>query len=212
MIRTVIFDMDGVIVNTEMMHLKSVIYGFKKVGIKIKEKEKSLIVGRHPDDYHKDFLKKYDFKYLEFREPQKKKYNSLIKRAPIIKTTLTLIKKLKEEKYSLGLTTTSGEENTKLALKRAKLTNSFKAIVTGKECKEKKPNPKPYLLTAKKLKADPKECLVIEDSPVGITAAKRAGMKCIAIKNKYTKKSDLSKADLIVNSSKEITLDLIKRM
>jgi beta-phosphoglucomutase-like phosphatase (HAD superfamily) len=68
------------------------------------------------------------------------------------------------------------------------------------------------LITAKKLKVNPKDCLVIEDSEVGVSSAKKAGMKCIALLHKYNKNQDLSKADLIIKSSKKIDLTSLKNL
>ena len=58
---------------------------------------------------------------------------------------------------------------------------TFDAIVTGDECTHGKPNPEPFLRCAKKLGAPPEECLVVENAPLGIAAAKRAGMRCLAV-------------------------------
>ena len=86
----------------------------------------------------------------------------------------------------------------------------FDALVTKEMCSKRKPDPQPYLITAEELHVLPDECVVIEDSWVGLIAAKAAGMKCIVIPNNYTKDNDFSSADLIVKSAKEITVATIK--
>ena len=87
--------------------------------------------------------------------------------------------------------------------------NIFDVIVTFEDCEKRKPHPESYLITAKKLNLNPDDCIVIEDSPVGIESAKKAGMKCIAVLNKYTKKQDLSKADIIIDSPNKLNIKLL---
>jgi len=117
-----------------------------------------------------------------------------------------------KKKIPLALTTSSKIESTMQVLQRAGLENTFEVIVTYEDYQRRKPDPESYLLTAKKLNLQPKDCVVIEDSYVGLCAAKSAGMKCIVIPNKYTKDQDFSKADLIVETADKIDIDLLKKM
>jgi len=96
-------------------------------------------------------------------------------------------------------------------LKRLKIMHYFDSIHTVDQTGIGKPNPELYLLALKSLDVSPHEALAFEDSPNGITAAKSAGIFCIAIPNPITKKLDISHADLILNSLTDTTLDkLIK--
>jgi HAD superfamily hydrolase (TIGR01509 family) len=207
--KAVIFDRDGVILDSESINIESAVRAFKELGIAIKEEEKDWIVGRHPEDYKKPFLEKYDFSYEEFRKIQTKTYFELLESTPLFEKTIALIKQLHKMKIPLALTTSSSMKSTLQVLKKAGLENIFGVIVTFEDYEKRKPHPQSYLLTAKKLGVDPKHCVVIEDSSVGVEAAKNAGMKCIAIPNRYTKKQDFSKADVIVDSADEISMELI---
>ncbi|MBT7296069.1 HAD-IA family hydrolase, partial [Candidatus Woesearchaeota archaeon] len=163
------------------------------------------------EDYKKFFINKNNFQYDKFREIQRKEFRELFKSASLFKETITLIKKLYELKIPLALTTSAGIKSTLEVVENANIKNMFNFIITSEDYNQRKPHPEPYLITAKKLKLNPKDCIVIEDSYVGVESAKNAGMKCIAISNKLTNQ-DLSKADLIVNSAKEINIDLLNQL
>ncbi|MBI2130092.1 HAD family phosphatase [Candidatus Woesearchaeota archaeon] len=209
MTKAVIFDRDGVILDSESANIKSAVEAFNELGISIKEEEKDRIAGRHPNDYKKFFLEKYDFSYEEFRKIQRKTYYELLESTPFFVKTISLIKKLHELKIPIALTTSSNLKSTLQVLKKADLENIFDVIVTFEDYKKRKPNPESYEITAKKLDLNPKDCVVIEDSSVGVEAAKNAGMKCIAIPNKYTERQDFSKADLVVDSADKINIRLL---
>jgi HAD superfamily hydrolase (TIGR01509 family) len=207
MIKAFLFDRDGIILDSEFAHINAVIKTFKKFGFKIKKSEHKIIIGRHPDDYLPELKKKYDFSIEEFWKIENKLYYKYFNKAPIFKEVVKLMGKLKKKKYKIALTTSSDLKTTKMLLKRIeKLNNYVDIIVTKEDYTKSKPNPEPYLITAKKLKVKPSECVVIEDSITGMKSAKNAGMKCIVIPTKLTKKQDFKEADLIVNSAKDIDL------
>jgi len=208
--KAVIFDRDGVILDSEWININSAIKAFKGVGIEIKKEEKEWIIGRHPEDYKELFFERYDFSYEKFREIQRETYYELLKSAPLFDKTVSLIKELHRRKIPFALTTSSGLKSTLQVLEKADLVHAFSVIVTNEDYDNKKPHPEPYEVTAKKLNLHPKDCVAIEDSSVGIESAKSAGMKCIAIANETTKNQDLSKADLIVDSAEEISIDLLE--
>ena len=210
--KAVIFDRDGVIIDSESANVISAVTAFKEIGIEIKEEEKEWIVGRHPEDYKEFFLKKYTFSYEEFRKVQRKTYYELLESTSLFEKTIALIKKLKLMKIPLALTTSSSMKSTLQVLRKAKLENVFDVIVTFEDYEKRKPDPEPYILTAKKLNLKPEDCVVIEDSSIGIESAKKAGMKCIAIPNEYTKNQNFSKADLTIDSADKIDINLLNNI
>lgn len=88
----------------------------------------------------------------------------------------------------------------------------FDIILSCDDFKNSKPHPEPYLTGAKRLKVKPSECIVLEDAPPGIKSGKAAGMYVIGIKIGNKGKLNISQADLIVNTLKEVTLKKIKRI
>lgn len=110
---------------------------------------------------------------------------------------MRLLKTLKKT-HRLGLATSSGHHTLNYIWKTfPALMKQFKVIVTKNDVKHSKPNPAIYLLACKRLGCKPKDCVVVEDAPNGIKAAKRAGMKVIAVMQTFGRKK-LKGADVIV--------------
>jgi HAD superfamily hydrolase (TIGR01509 family) len=89
-------------------------------------------------------------------------------------------------------------------LKETQLTDRFSVIITGDDVINGKPAPDVFLKAAEALRADPQHCLVLEDAPAGVQAAKAANMMCIAVPNEHTRQLDLSPADRIVPSLRDV--------
>lgn len=104
-----------------------------------------------------------------------------------------MINKLKKKGYLLGLV--SGGSYIRLSKSLdGKFLNNFDVIITGDKVNNCKPHPEPYLSAAKALSVSPSDCVVVENAPVGIESAKKAGMYCLTIcstlNNKYLQKAD----------------------
>ena len=204
MTKVIIFDRDGDIIDSESINNATAVQAFEKVGIKISKEEHDIVTGRHPVDYIKYFEKQYSFSVADFLKYQKETYYKLFSSVKLIDSTISLIKELKAKGYKLALTTSSHLDSTKIVLKKANIEKAFEVIVTFDDCNKRKPDPEPYLITAKKLDIKPSDCLVVEDSKAGLESAKSAGMKCVIILNEYTKEVDFSQADFVVSDAEEI--------
>lgn len=115
---------------------------------------------------------------------------------------MTTIKKLSQH-YKLGLTTGAPRLEVEMVLKKLGLEQAFDEIVTIEDYGKSKPDPEGYLLTSKKLGIKPSECMVIEDAPAGIRAAKAAGMRCIGITTTHSRE-ELIESDIVIDELKEI--------
>lgn len=206
MIEAVIFDRDGVLVDSEYTNIKAAELSFAELGIELTEDEKKWIVGRHQLDYLIPFKQKYHFSEEKFIELQRKNYYEVLESTPVIEKTIELLKKLHRRKIPIALCTSSGREGSEKLLSKLNIKDLFTLLVTKEDYSKRKPDPDPYQITAKKLGLKPDECLVIEDSEVGLKSALAAGMKCIVIYNKYTEEHDFSGALKIVGSADEIEL------
>jgi beta-phosphoglucomutase-like phosphatase (HAD superfamily) len=102
-------------------------------------------------------------------------------------------------------------ENIQLVTRGLAVNNYFQVIVWGREVTEGKPSPQAFLLAARRLEVEPRNCVVIEDAVAGVTAAKRAGMKCLAVTNSHPKKS-LMEADLVVDTLETISVADLARL
>lgn len=117
------------------------------------------------------------------------------------------IAKLHEAKIPLAITSSAVASSIEAILGRLELRDVFTLIVDGSEVRHGKPDPEAYLLTARKLGMAPERCVVFEDSHVGVVAARRAGMFCVAVRNpRAQERQDLSAADVIVDSMSDLTL------
>ncbi|HJQ40775.1 MAG TPA: HAD-IA family hydrolase [Thermoanaerobaculia bacterium] len=116
-----------------------------------------------------------------------------------------MIHALRERGIPLAITTSAQRDAIELILERFELRGAFTLIVDGSEVQRGKPDPQGFLITAQKLGVAPKDCIVFEDSAVGVLAAKRAGMYCIAVRNpRAAVRQDLSAADVVVDSMRSL--------
>jgi HAD superfamily hydrolase (TIGR01509 family) len=107
----------------------------------------------------------------------------------------------------LAITSSAVRASIEAILERLGIADAFALIVDGSEVVHGKPDPEAYLLTATKLDVQPAECVVFEDSHVGVVAAKRAGMYCIGVRNPRAQtRQDLSAADVVVASMRAVDL------
>ena len=215
MIKAVIFDMDGVLVNTEPLWSRGDKEFFKKRGIKYNDEFKAEIIGKSQDRNAKFYKNKFNLKepLSKIMEERLKIIHSLYKSKISTKPgASSLIKHLHKNNYIIALASNSSMKLINTTLKRFNLNKYFSAKTSGEEVKNGKPAPDIYLAAAKKIKVKPSECLVVEDTGSGISAAKKAGMFCVALLDKkYYKKKALNQADMIIESLKEINREKIKR-
>jgi len=111
------------------------------------------------------------------------------------------IRDLHDLDIPLAIATSAVGSSVEILLRRFELRDCFELIVDGSEVVHGKPDPAAYLLTARKLGVDPSECVVFEDSRVGVLAAKGAGAYCVAVRNRRAQEyQDLSEADVVLDS------------
>lgn len=213
MIKAIIFDMDGVISDTNMMHAKIEEEIFKKNGIIIKPEE---LIKRFAGYKFVDIVKilgqehekKLDINRI-VRLKKRKVFEVTKKELKPIKGAIPLIKK-SYKNHELAVASASHKKYVHYTLKKLGVKKYFKAIITGDDVKHAKPNPEIFLLAAKKMNIPPKYCLVIEDGKAGMIAAKRAKMKCVGlVKNKDSKEYP---ADVLVEKLSRINPEKIKKL
>ncbi len=210
--KAVIFDRDGVLIDSENIHKISVKEAFAQLGIILTKEEVASVVARHYSDYIPEFEKKYSFDRKKYFLLQQQEYEARREERKIINPAVTLLKSLAEQGVIIGICTSASSKGTHKLIHDLNLTEYVQAIITDEECSQKKPSPEPYQKMAKKLSLPPQECIVIEDSEIGVLSATRAGMKCIAIPNEHTKKQDFSQATMVLTSADEITMDVLRRV
>ncbi|MFH1564551.1 MAG: HAD-IA family hydrolase [bacterium] len=122
------------------------------------------------------------------------------------------LKLFQSNNFKIALASSGAKKYIDLVLDKFNLRDYFDVIVSGDCVKIGKPNPETYLVASKKLNFKPEECVVLEDAKNGIESAINAGCKCIAIINTNTPPQDRSKANMILDSLKEITLEKINSL
>ncbi len=204
--KAVIFDMDGVIVDSMPYHFLAWYEALRPLGVRVSCFDVYSKEGERWEKSLKDFLT-----HARIKPTRKILEQIFISRQKIFKKYFRrLLFKGAEEflfclkgKYLLGLVTgTPAQGIAKILPKRVK--DLFDCVVAGDHVKKGKPHPEPYLTAARKLGLKPAECIVVENAPYGIESAKRAGMFCVAVTTSLPKEY-LKKADIVVENLEEIS-------
>ena len=189
MITAVIFDMDGVLADSEQMINEAAIAGLREYGIEPEADDFLPFVGMGEDRYIGGVARKYGLTYVpEMKKRVYEIYLSLIDgRLTAFPGVHDLLGLLRVKKVSLAVASSADRIKIEANLKAIKIDPVwFHAIVAGDEVPQMKPAPDIYLAAAEKLDAATSDCCVIEDSISGIRAAKAAGMRCVAVAQSFT--------------------------
>ncbi len=208
MIKAVIFDMDGVIIDSEPLHYESDLLTLKHFGIEISPEALNQYVGVSNRVMWEDLKEKYNLaasvdQLLEKQSCTKQHLIGSKKLEPITGIP-GLLEEIKNAGVKIGLASSSDRSFIEMILNSLGIIGFFEVIVSGDEIKKSKPEPDIFLKAAEELKVNPNDCLVIEDSQHGVKAAGLAGMQCIGFQNPNSGTHDLSLADVVVTSITEI--------
>lgn len=207
-IQAVLFDMDGLMVDTEPLHLQAFNFALKKFGKHLTEEENTKRYIGTPDiDGAKDMVVRFNLpiSVSEFLKVKQDKSRELLSGHLIPESGLIeLLNDLKENGYKVAIASSSALENIKAIVKNLGVGDLIDQLASAEEVKQGKPAPDVYLLAAEKLGVKPEECLVLEDAPKGVQSGKAAGMKVFAVPSQYTKGQDFSQADKVLSSLSEV--------
>lgn len=208
--KAVIFDMDGVIIDSEPIHFEVDMQTMRDLGFDISSEELEKYVGTTNEYMFTDLKNKYN---INQSIEEIINYKVELTKKKIIQSDLEPIEGIKELLVDLknkniptAIASSSPRSFIDVVVSKFNLQDYFNYIVSGEEVVNGKPAPDVYIETARKLGLSPEECTVIEDSRNGVLAAKTAGMKCIGFQNINSGNQDLSKADIIVKSITEIKI------
>lgn len=217
MIKAVIFDFDGVIIDSEPLNDIHFPKYLKKIGVNVAPDFLEKFKGTSSKTQWSHLIEKYKLTkpINQLIAECSKDYLKFTKSIPNLKPMIglkELLIKLSESKVKIALASSASKNRIHVVLDRFKITKYFSIIIGADDITHGKPHPEVFLLAAKKMEIHPSDCLVIEDSTNGVLAAKNAGMKCIGFADVPYNKQDLSKADLIVNSLNNINLKIISSL
>ncbi|OWZ83859.1 HAD family hydrolase [Natranaerobius trueperi] len=209
-IKAVIFDMDGVIIDSEPIHIEIEKKLIKKMGIELDSKQHESYIGMTMEALWEQIRSDFKLNYSveELVENHKKEvYNYLASSAlPLFPNIKNLILESKQNNLETAVASSSPKKIIELVVNKLDINCFFDYLISGEQVQKSKPYPDIFLQTAKQLRVSPNQCLVIEDSSNGVKAAKAAEMKCIGFQNPNSGNQDLSVADFIINSKDEVTL------
>lgn len=201
-LEAVLWDLDGVIADTGDYHYRAWGDIFKEKGVTFTKEDFMRHFGQRHDTIIR-FALGNDIPSDEFKvitERKQQEYRRIV--AGNIKPlpgVIELIKSLNNYRIKTAIASSAPLENIEIIIRGLGIEDCFQAIAWGTEVPEGKPSPQVFLLAARKLEIEPGNCVVIEDAIAGVTAAKQAGMKCVAVTNSHPG-SSLKKADLVVDT------------
>ena len=207
----VIFDMDGVLVNSEPFYVEVEQKNFLQLGLDISEEEHQTYQGTATDRMWQLIKEKHGVsqpveELVEMTNTLVTPYFQSLEKIAPMSGVEKLIRKLKKNKMPLALASSSYPDVIEIILQKTGLKNYFDVVVDSQMAGSSKPEPDIFLLAAKKLKVEPEKCLVIEDSKNGIAAAKAAGMFCVAFAGPGSELQDQSQADLVIADFEELLI------
>jgi HAD superfamily hydrolase (TIGR01509 family) len=214
-----IFDIDGVIADTEAINARATTKIFEDLlGVKdVKREDFEAGLGRGAEEYVKAGARVHG---LKLTEDQVRKVTELRQEyflkilseesLPAFPGVLELMNEaVGSPDFRVAIATSGTLEKSRAVLEATKVPYHKLVYVNASEVKNKKPDPELFLLAAERMNLDPSGCVVIEDAPNGVQAAKAAGAKCIAVTNSASA-DRLQEADLVCDSLEQISLDMIQ--
>lgn len=206
MITGVLFDMDGVLLDSEEFITRAGMMMFKEKGFDVKESDFKPFTGMGENRFLGGVAEKYNIPF-DLEKDKSRAYaiyekisQGHLKPLPGVRE---FIEKCRQRKLKLAVATSADEVKMRINLRETGLSEKlFDVLVNGLEVQQKKPHPEIYLLAARRLGLDPACCLVVEDAISGMKAAKAAGCKCLAITSSFSA-TDFTEADWIVKDLSE---------
>jgi HAD superfamily hydrolase (TIGR01509 family) len=196
-IKTLIFDCDGLLVDSEELSFEARSQAAARFGHQLRE-EDFLYFWFDGNGGTGAFCQKYTLPLEEFQEIKRTIYDEFIqsrlKLCPGVQAFLDAMK----DRYALALCSNSSKRDLEKILDRFSLRKYFEVVVSGNDLHHGKPDPEGFLLAAKKTGVEPSEALIFENSHIGLAAANAAGIKCIIIPDKFGKKFRFSAAEMVL--------------
>lgn len=216
-----IFDVDGVVADTESVNRRVSIQVFDDLfGLKgVRDEDFREGLGRGAHEYIKAAARCHDLTLTDEQVERAVQYRQDLflkvlqtEPLPAYPGVLELIEAgMASDDFQVAIATSGTLEKSRAALTAAKVPYAKMVYVNGNDVTRKKPDPELFLIAAKRMNLPPERCVVIEDAPNGVQAAKAAETKCIAVTN-TTAAEDLAQADMICESLASITLETLRML
>ncbi len=204
----VIFDMDGVLVDSEPLNIRAYVQAWSEFGVQLTPQEYVHHITNGGMLIQTLFescggqLADWDALFQRKTAIYRELVNTELKLMPGAQELLT---DLKTHGIPRGLATSASRVSMNLVFSAFDLAPHFDAIVALEDVTKQKPDPEAFVKAASLLRMPPDQCVVIEDAPKGLVAAKSAGMRCVIVPTAFSRSEDLSAADLVIGSLEEVT-------
>lgn len=217
MLKAVLFDMDGVIVNTEPLHRNAYHRMFDDVNIEVPDALYASFTGQSTLTICKTLCKHFDLPIgpatlVDIKRDHFKQLFVTDTSLALLDGVLELIKEYHSNGLTLVLASSASMENINNIFERFDLNRYFIAKLSGADLEASKPHPEIFEKAATASGYEPHECIVIEDSTNGIIAAKEAGIFCVGYDSFHSKDQDYSLADIVVSDFKDLPYSKISEM
>lgn len=210
--KAVIFDMDGVLVDSQPYHFKADIDTMAEYGVIKDQKFYESFAGTLTADRMRTLKEMFglDVPVEEMTIKRENMILDIMGKEDIkpVSGIPEFLRSIKEKGLTTAVASSSDYKLINLILDRLKIAQYFDSVTSGSDVKRGKPSPDVFLLAAERIGIEPAECLVVEDSENGVKAAKAAGMKALGYINPTSGKQDLSLADFITDDFKKISIDM----
>lgn len=205
----VIFDMDGVIIDSEELHKKAYHHTFDSIGVKVSEELYKTLTGSSTINAFQRLVAHFELNHdpEELVQRKRKYYVNLFENDPTLHLVIgveDLIKNCYNRGYKLVLASSSAMVNINRVFNRFDLNQYFTAKISGADLKESKPNPEIFEKAAYLGNSKRENCLVIEDSDNGVKAANDAGIYVVGFRNPLAADQTLENADQVITEFKEL--------
>jgi len=213
MIKAIIFDMDGVLVDSEPFHIEIEKQQFLMNQLSITNEEHHRYMGVATNVMWEQIAERHSLNASVEELTEQNRIESIrffteVKEIPVMPGLIDLLEKLQQKKYPMAVASSSFPEIIKLILERTGIRKYFQVVVSSQEAGKSKPEPDVFLLAARKLKVMPNDCLVVEDSKNGIKAAQAAGMSCVAYQSPGVDPQSQKEADAVVKNYAQLEMML----
>lgn len=215
-LKAVLFDMDGVIVDTEPLHRKAYFKTFKDLGIEVSEDLYTTFTGAATKRVFETLIDQFNLKHTsedlaKIKRDYFKDYFYNDEEFDLIIGVKDLIEHYFENGITLILASSATMVTINMVFEKFELEKYFSGKISGADLKESKPHPEVFQLAAELANEPVENCMVIEDSTNGILAAHRANIFCAAYRSPHSKNQDYTLADTVVSDYEELQLDKISK-
>lgn len=214
----IIFDVDGVVADTETLNAQASVMMFRELyDTEVQPEEFRPFVGTGDERYVEGVAEKYGVEINTERAVERRRQNffKLQERRPLpaMSGVLSIVESARvAADVKLAIATSGNRDKQFPVIEGAGLVlDWFDVVVTGDDVTRKKPDPQIYQITAERLGLAPEQCVVLEDAPAGVVSAKAAGAICIAVTSSVDADA-LPEADLVVDSLSEVSVAQMRRM